>query len=136
MLSGFKKLHFIGIGGVGMSALAHILLERGWTVSGSDLHETPITRQLAEAGAEIYTGHRAENVIDKSVDAIVVSTAIRPDNPEVLAAEKLGIRKLHRSDINAFLLNSARGIAVAGAHGKTTTTSMLGVALTDRKSVV
>lgn len=130
MLSGIKKLHFIGIGGVGMSALAHILLERGWTVSGSDLHETPITRQLAEAGAEIYAGHKAENVIDKSVDAIVVSTAIRPDNPEVLAAERLGIRKLHRSDINAFLLNSAKGIAVAGAHGKTTTTSMLGVALT------
>lgn len=130
MLSGMKKLHFIGIGGVGMSALAHILLERGWRVSGSDLHDTPITRQLAAAGAEICTGHKAENVIDKSVDAIVVSTAIRPDNPEVLAAEKLGIRKLHRSDINAFLLNSAKGIAVAGAHGKTTTTSMLGVALT------
>lgn len=130
MLSGIKKLHFIGIGGVGMSALAHILLERGWAVSGSDLNETPITGQLAEAGAEIYIGHKAENVIDRSVDAIVVSTAIRPDNPEVLAAEKLGIRKLHRSDINAFLLNSARGIAVAGAHGKTTTTSMLGVALT------
>lgn len=130
MLSGIRKLHFIGIGGVGMSALAHILLDKGWSVSGSDLHDTPLTRELAAAGAEIYTEHRAENVIDKAVDAIVVSTAIRPDNPEVMAAEKLGIKKLHRSDINALLLNAARGIAVAGAHGKTTTTSMLGVVLT------
>ena len=127
MLKDIHKIHFVGIGGAGMSALAKILVEKGYAVSGSDLHGSEIVEKLKKLGAVIYQGQAAEHV--KGVDAIVVSTAIRDNNPEVVAAKKLGIQKLHRSDINAALLNAAKGIAVAGAHGKTTTTSMLGVAL-------
>lgn len=110
-----------------MSALAKILTEKGYEVSGSDVRESAMTGVLAELGAKIYIGQRAENV--HGAEAIVVSTAIRDNNPEVVEAARLGIKKLHRSDVNAFLINNAKGIAVAGAHGKTTTTSMLGVAL-------
>lgn len=127
MLKDMRKFHFVGIGGAGMSALARILVEKGYEVSGSDLHGSEIVEKLKELGAKIFPGQAGENV--KGVDAIVVSTAIPEDNPEVVAARELGIKKLHRSDINAALLNAAKGIAVAGAHGKTTTTSMLGVAL-------
>ena len=127
-LDKLKKIHFVGIGGAGMSALAKILLEMGFDVSGSDKSSGDATKTLAAAGATIFTGgHNAENV--KGADAIVVSSAIPFDNPEVLAAYDLKIPKLHRSDVNAALLNDKKGIAVAGAHGKTTTTSMLGVML-------
>ena len=127
MLKNIHKIHFVGIGGAGMSALAKILVEKGYEVSGSDLHSSEIVENLKKLGAKIFHGQTAENV--RGVDAIVVSTAIPYDNPEVIAARDLGIPKLHRSDINAALLNEVKGIAVAGAHGKTTTTSMLGVAL-------
>lgn len=127
MLKNIHKIHFVGIGGAGMSALAKILVEKGYEVSGSDLQVSELVEQLKKSGAHIFKGQAAENV--RGVDAIVVSTAISEDNPEVLAAKKLGIKKYHRSDINAALLNAAKGIAVAGAHGKTTTTSMLGVTL-------
>ena len=126
-LKGIRKIHFVGIGGAGMSPLAKILVEMGYEVSGSDRAKTHITDRLEELGAVIYVGQDGEHV--RGVDAIVVSTAIPFDNPEVLAAGQLGIPKLHRSDINAALVNEYRGIAVAGAHGKTTTTSMIGVAL-------
>ena len=127
-LAGIRKIHFVGIGGAGMSPLAKIMVELGYEVSGSDRSDSAVIRNLREMGATIYLGgQRAENV--RGVDAIVVSTAIPYDNPEVLAARDLGIRKLHRSDINAALVNEYKGIAVAGAHGKTTTTSMIGVAL-------
>lgn len=123
-----RKIHFVGIGGAGMSPLAKILLELGYEVSGSDREDSAIIENLRRLGAKIMLGgQKGENV--KGADAIVVSTAIPYDNPEVLAARDLGIRKLHRSDINAALVNEYKGIAVAGAHGKTTTTSMLGVAL-------
>ena len=131
-LKGIKKIHFVGIGGAGMSPLAKILVELGYEVSGSDRAESHITDHLKELGARIYVGQDGEHV--RGVDAIVVSTAIPFDNPEVLAAGQLGIPKLHRSDINAALVNEYKGIAVAGAHGKTTTTSMIGVAL-DRLEV-
>ncbi len=127
MLTGLKKIHFVGIGGAGMSALAKILVEKGYEVSGSDVKESAMTEVLAKLGAKIYIGQKAENV--QGAEAIVVSTAIRDTNPEVVEAARLGLKKLHRSDVNAFLINNSKGIAVAGAHGKTTTTSMLGVAL-------
>ncbi|WP_297963281.1 UDP-N-acetylmuramate--L-alanine ligase [uncultured Anaerovibrio sp.] len=127
MLTGIKKVHFVGIGGAGMSALAKILVEKGYSVSGSDVKESVMTGILKDLGAKIYIGQRAENV--KDTEAIVVSSAIREENPEVVEAKRLGLKRLHRSDVNAFLINNSKGIAVAGAHGKTTTTSMLGVAL-------
>ncbi|HCB93759.1 MAG TPA: UDP-N-acetylmuramate--L-alanine ligase, partial [Selenomonas sp.] len=120
-LEGIHKVHFVGIGGAGMSPLAKVLTEMGYEVSGSDRADSEIIERLKELGAVVYMGQDGEHV--RGVDAIVVSTAIPYDNPEVLAAGQLGIPKLHRSDINAALVNSRKGIAVAGAHGKTTTTS-------------
>lgn len=127
MLTGIKKVHFVGIGGAGMSALAKILVEKGYQISGSDVKESAMTGVLRKLGATVYIGQKAENV--QGAEAIVVSTAIREENPEVVEAKRLGLRRLHRSDVNAFLINNCKGIAVAGAHGKTTTTSMLGVSL-------
>ena len=132
-LHGIRRIHFVGIGGAGMSPLAKILLLLGYEVSGSDQGTSPIIEELVRLGAHIRTdGQRAENV--RGADAIVVSTAIPYDNPEVIAAWDLRIPKLHRSDINAALVNEYDGIAVAGSHGKTTTTSMIGVTL-DRAGV-
>lgn len=128
-LKDIETIHFVGIGGAGMSPLARIMLELGYHVSGSDREDSGVIENLRRLGAKVMLGgQKAENV--RGADAIVVSTAIPYDNPEVLAARDLGITKLHRSDINAALVNEYKGIAVAGAHGKTTTTSMLGVALT------
>ncbi|MBR5163135.1 MAG: UDP-N-acetylmuramate--L-alanine ligase, partial [Schwartzia sp.] len=127
MLQGIRKIHFIGVGGVGMSALARILLDQGYQISGSDQKASVIAQKLAERGAKIYVGHDAANV--KGADAVVVSSAIPEANVEVRAAADMGLRRLHRSDVNAALLNAAKGIAVAGAHGKTTTTSMIGLIL-------
>ena len=127
-LKGIHAIHFIGIGGAGMSPLAKILLLLGYQVSGSDQGTSPIIEELVRLGARIWTdGQHAENV--RGADAIVVSTAIPYDNVEVIAAWDLRIPKLHRSDINAALVNAYDGIAVAGSHGKTTTTSMIGVTL-------
>ena len=127
MLQGIHKIHFIGVGGAGMSALARILLDQGYQVSGSDQKASVIAQKLAERGAKIFEGHDAANV--KGAEAVVVSSAIPEDNVEVRAAADMGLRRLHRSDVNAALLNAAKGIAVAGAHGKTTTTSMIGLIL-------
>ncbi|MBR1761682.1 MAG: UDP-N-acetylmuramate--L-alanine ligase [Schwartzia sp.] len=127
MLQGIRKIHFIGVGCAGMSALARILLDKGYEVSGSDRKMSAVAEQLAARGAKIFEGHDAANV--KGMDAVVVSTAIPEDNVEVVAAKAQGLRRLHRSDVNAALLNAAKGIAVAGAHGKTTTTSMIGLIL-------
>ncbi len=127
MLQGIRNIHFIGVGGAGMSALARILLDQGYHVSGSDQKMSDVAKQLAARGAKIFEGHDAANV--KGADAVVVSTAIPEDNVEFAAAKAGGIRILHRSDVNAALLNAAKGIAVAGAHGKTTTTSMIGLIL-------
>ena len=110
-----------------MSALARILLDKGYVVSGSDRKMSATAEQLAARGAEIFEGHDAANV--NGADVVVVSTAIPEDNVEVAAAKAQGIRRMHRSDVNAALLNAAKGIAVAGAHGKTTTTSMIGLIL-------
>ena len=123
-----KKFHFVGIGGAGMSVLAKILIESGYTISGSDCSDSSTIQMLKNLGAKVFVGHSAEN-ISSDIDAIVCSSAIPADNPEVVKAAELKIPKLHRSDINSMLLNSKSGIAVAGAHGKTTTTSMIGFVL-------
>ena len=131
-LDGLKKYHFIGIGGVGMSALAKILIELGCEISGSDAKDSPTLDMLKKLGARIFVGHKAKNILDEAgnpVEAVVCSSAIPTDNPEVIAASKFKLPKLHRSDINAYLLNSRKGIAVSGSHGKTTTTSMIGYVL-------
>ena len=128
MLTTGKKIHFVGIGGAGMSAIAKVLIEKGYDVSGSDLKRSEVTERLAKMGADIKIGQKAENIEGKEV--LVVSTAIQAANSELVAAKEQNIPVLHRSDVVAFLMNeSSRGIAVAGAHGKTTTTSMSAVVL-------
>jgi len=123
----FKQIHFIGIGGYGMSALALILLKKGYRVSGSDIRDSSLTASLVEAGAKIVIGHLKENI--GSAELVIYSTAIAGDNPETEEAVRRGITLWHRSELLATLLNSANGIAIAGAHGKTTTTAMLALLL-------
>lgn len=130
-IKNLKSFHFIGIGGAGMSALAKILLQSGLQVSGSDIAESKNTENLKKLGAEIFIGHDEQNILSRKekIDAVVYSSAISLENPELAKAGELKIPKLHRSDINATLLNNKKGIAVAGAHGKTTTTTMIGFVL-------
>lgn len=118
----------MGIGGIGMSGIAEVLLNLGYQVSGSDLASSEVTQRLEKLGAIIYTGHQAANV--NSADAVVYSSAVRPDNPEVLAARNNKIPVIPRSEMLAELMRMKFGIAVAGTHGKTTTTSMIGEILT------
>ena len=118
-----QHVHFIGIGGIGMSGIARVLLEMGWKVSGSDLKSSPITSGLEEMGARIHLGHRAENLGEAGV--IVLSSAIPQDNPERLEANHRGLKIIQRCEMLAFLMRQKFGIAVAGTHGKTTTTSMV-----------
>lgn len=122
-----RRVHFIGIGGAGMSGIARILLGRGAPVSGSDAKDSAILLALAALGARIAVGHDAANIED--VDTVVVSTAIRPDNPELVAARERGLLVIPRAVALAAVLAGRRSIAVAGTHGKTSTTSMLTVAV-------
>jgi len=117
------KMHFLGIGGIGMSGIAEILINLGYKVSGSDIRESDITRRLAALGAKIFIGHKASNINDYNV--IVTSSAINPNNPEILEARKKRIPVIHRSEMLAELVRLKHGIGVAGTHGKTTTSSML-----------
>ena len=117
------KVHFAAIGGAGMSGIARIMMSAGLTVSGSDSASSPLTDELAAAGARVSIGHDAANLGD--ADTLVVSTAIRPDNPELVEAQRRGLRVLHRAAALAGIMLGRRGIAVAGTHGKTTTTSMI-----------
>lgn len=123
-LQKFHKLHFIGIGGMGMRALAEILIEKGMKISGSDVNDSDYLQFMRGQGAEIYVGHDASHV--EGVDGIVISSAIHPENPELLAAKKEGIPVYHRSDVLAAVFHWGKGIAVAGAHGKSTTSAMIG----------
>ena len=123
MLDKIKSIYFIGIGGAGMSALAYVLCKRGFNVAGSDVKPGHVCARLEAEGVKVYCGHKAEQV--HNADAVVLSTAIHQDNCELLEAKRLGITILHRSDILAALINSADGVAVAGAHGKTTTSAMI-----------
>ncbi|KFI55464.1 UDP-N-acetylmuramate--L-alanine ligase [Bifidobacterium callitrichos] len=115
--------HFIGIGGAGMSVLAEMLHERGVVVTGSDRERSAKTDRLEELGISVAFGQRAQNV--EGADTIVYSSAIKPDNPEIVAAHEAGKRIVHRSDILALLMHGRRAVTVAGAHGKTTTSSMI-----------
>lgn len=122
--------HFIGIGGAGMSGIAKILAQRGAVVAGSDAKESATAEALRALGATVHIGHAAEHLADDA-SCVVVSSAIRQDNPELARAAELGIPVVHRSDALAALMDGLRPIAVAGTHGKTTTTSMLAVALSE-----
>ncbi|TXH11621.1 MAG: UDP-N-acetylmuramate--L-alanine ligase [Gammaproteobacteria bacterium] len=125
----FRRVHFVGIGGVGMSGIAEVLCTLGYTVSGSDLGESLATQRLVERGAKIFSGHHAEHV--EGVDVVVVSSAIQQDNPELLAARARRIPIVPRAEMLAELMRFRRGIAVAGTHGKTTTTSLTASVLSE-----
>jgi UDP-N-acetylmuramate--alanine ligase len=118
----FQRIHLIGIGGSGMSGIAEVLLSSGYAVSGSDLKASPVTERLRRLGANIFEGHLAENA--RGAHVVVVSSAVHASNPEVLEAHKLKIPVIPRAEMLAELMRLKTGIAVAGAHGKTTTTSM------------
>ena len=118
-----KHIHFVGIGGSGMSGIAEVLLNLGYTISGSDLSENATTRRLAAMGARLALGHGAGNIA--GADAIVTSTAVKADNPEVLAAREARIPVVPRAQMLAELMRLKQGIAIAGTHGKTTTTSLI-----------
>jgi UDP-N-acetylmuramate--alanine ligase len=122
-----QHLHFTGIGGIGMSGIAEVLLNLGYTISGSDLKLTPITGRLAELGAKIYEGHAAANI--NGAKALVVSSAVDEQNPEVQEARRLQIPVIPRGELLAELMRLKFGIAVAGSHGKTTTTSIVATIL-------
>lgn len=116
-------IHFVGIGGIGMSGIAEVLLNLGYHVSGSDLHETEVTRRLTTLGARIGIGHKAEHMA--GADVVVVSSAVRPDNPEVQRARAQDIPVIPRAEMLGELMRVKDGVAVAGSHGKTSTTTML-----------
>jgi UDP-N-acetylmuramate--alanine ligase len=124
-----KRVHFVGIGGAGMSGIAEVLVTQGYLVSGSDLADGPVTRRLARLGANIVIGHAAAHV--EGADAVVVSTAIAADNAEVVAARERGIPVVPRALMLAELMRLKQGIAVAGTHGKTTTTSLIASVLAE-----
>jgi UDP-N-acetylmuramate--alanine ligase len=119
----FQRIHLVGIGGIGMSGIAEVLLTLGYSVSGSDTKPSPITERLQNLGATIHEGHKAENA--EGAHVVVISSAIKPDNPEVVEAHKKKIPVIPRAEMLAELMRLKYGIAVAGAHGKTTTTSIV-----------
>lgn len=116
-------IHFVGIGGVGMCGIAEVMCNQDYTVTGSDLRESPVVARLRELGVSVAIGHAAENV--ENADVVVVSSAVKPDNPEVVAAQEKRIPVVPRAQMLAELMRFRHGIAVAGTHGKTTTTSMI-----------
>ncbi len=125
--TGLRRVHLIGIGGMALSAIAAVLLERGTKVSGSDMEASPYTDRLAAAGARIHIGHDAGNIT--AADLVVFSAAVPADNPEIIHARELGIPLMRRAEFIGRLLDERLGIAIAGTHGKTTTTAMLAVIL-------
>jgi UDP-N-acetylmuramate--alanine ligase len=125
----YSRVHFVGIGGVGMSGIAEVLCTLGYQVSGSDTADNAITRRLTKLGATVHRGHGASNVL--GTDCVVVSSAIRPDNPELMEARAQRIPIVPRAEMLAELMRFRRGIAVAGTHGKTTTTSLLASVLAE-----
>ena len=127
MFAKIQRIHFVGIGGIGMSGIAEVLLNLGYKVSGSDLKTSAATQRLAGLGATTFEGHRAENVSDAEV--VVTSSAIAADNPEVTEAHKLHVPVIQRAEMLAELMRLKYGIAIAGMHGKTTTTSMVAAVL-------
>ena len=127
MLIPNKKIHFIGIGGVGMSALAGLLIAKGYKVSGSDLKLNKMTKRLKAKGAEIFLGHRPENIVAQ--DLVIYSSCIKENNSEIIEANKKSVTVMHRASLLGVLMDEKCGIAVAGTHGKTTTTSLIALVL-------
>ena len=124
-----RRIHFVGVGGAGMNGIAEVVANQGFEVSGSDLIESGVTRHLSELGVKVFIGHDATHI--SNVDVLVVSTAVPEDNPEVLAARAARIPVVPRAEMLAELMRFKRGIAVAGTHGKTTTTSLTASLLAD-----
>src|SRR5882762_337396 len=124
----FQRIHLVGIGGIGMSGIAEVLLTLGYSVSGSDTKLSGITERLQNLGAVIYEGHQAANV--EGAHVVVVSSAVKSENPEVVEAHKRKIPVIPRAEMLAELMRLKYGIAVGGAHGKATTTSMVASILT------
>ena len=121
-----KNVHMVGIGGIGMSSIAEVLLARGYRVSGSDLQSGPVTERLESLGATIHKGHAAEHVTD--ADVVVYSSAVKPgQNPETVEAERRRIPLIRRAEMLGELMRAKYGVGIAGTHGKTTTTSMAGL---------
>jgi len=127
MFAKIQRIHFVGIGGIGMSGIAEVLLNLGYKVSGSDLKTSAVTQRLAGLGASTFEGHRAENIAGAEV--VVTSSAISAENPEVTEAHKLHIPVIQRAEMLAELMRLKYGVAIAGMHGKTTTTSMVAAVL-------
>jgi len=127
MFAKIQRVHFVGIGGIGMSGIAEVLLNLGYKISGSDLKSSPITERLADLGAQVFVGHRGENI--SGAEVVVTSSAIAADNPEVEQARTLHIPVIPRAEMLAELMRLKYGIAIAGMHGKTTTTSMVAAVL-------
>src|SRR4030066_1434077 len=118
-----KHIHFVGIGGAGMSGIAEVFVNLGYQVSGSDLMDNQATRRLSNLGVMVYAGHESQQIA--GADVVVTSTAVKPDNPEVIAAKNKNIPVVPRALMLAELLRLRSGIAIAGTHGKTTTTSLI-----------
>lgn len=131
MKHAIKHIHFVGIGGAGMSAIAEILHNLGYKVSGSDQSDSPVTRRLAELGLKVYIGHDAAHIA--GAQAVVTSTAVKADNPEVVAAKTQRVPVVARAVLLAELLRLKQGIAIAGTHGKTTTTSLVASVLAEAR---
>src|ERR1035437_8527889 len=127
MLAKIQRIHFVGIGGIGMSGIAEVLLNLGYQISGSDLRNSAVTQRLAALGATTFEGHDATNVA--GADVVVTSSAISVDNPEVAEARRLHVPVIRRAEMLAELMRLKYGIAIAGMHGKTTTTSMVAAVL-------
>src|SRR5208337_253651 len=127
MFAKIQQIHFVGIGGIGMSGIAEVLLNLGYRVSGSDLKNSSVTQRLAGLGAAVFEGHRAENI--SGAEVVVTSSAIAGENPEVVEAHRLHVPVIQRAEMLAELMRLKYGIAIAGMHGKTTTTSMVAAVL-------
>jgi UDP-N-acetylmuramate--alanine ligase len=127
MFKGIQRIHFVGIGGIGMSGIAELLLNLGYSVTGSDLRTSSVTRRLGALGGTVFTGHAAENAA--GADVVVVSSAVRADNIEILEAKRLQIPVIPRAEMLAELMRLKYSVVVAGAHGKTSTTSMVGTVM-------
>jgi UDP-N-acetylmuramate--alanine ligase len=128
MFSSIKKLHFVGIGGIGMSGIAEILIDQGFVLTGSDRAASENTERLAALGTHVYIGHSASN-LEPDVDVLVYSSAVPPDNPELLEAQRRNIPVIRRAEMLAEVMRLKYGIGIAGTHGKTTTTTMTGLVL-------
>ena len=132
MLEKIQKVFFSGINGIGMSGLAKIMVTKGYEVYGSDIAMKPVSKQLEDMGVNVFIGQKGENLSEKGIDLFVYSSAIKEDNPEYKYVMDNNIPNIRRGELLALLMNNAKGIAVAGTHGKTTTSSMLGISLLEK----